>query len=252
MPLSTSMLQSPRSSAFPDPFLDMASLVMPRQARDILDLSERLWMRNGTYRMAAGRIVRYFITRVNLGNTDSTEQKRLQSFLNNQFKIVELLSLIGDDFMCFHGDTPVVTETGTVPIASLVGKRVNVLSKDGIYRPADFKSYGRQRLLRITLLDGQEILATPEHKWEIKNSTGRHVEVTTEELVPGSHVIPRVVAPRPEKNDEYMEGVRHGFIYGGGTLVSKNTSKAIFCGDKDKALFDYFEGHGRARRTYSQ
>ena len=252
MPLSTSMLQTPRSAAFPDPFLDMASLVMPRQARDILDLSERLWMRNGTYRMAAGRIVRYFITRVNLGKTDATEQRRLQAFLNNQFKIVELLSLIGDDFMCFHGDTPVVTEAGTVPIASLVGKRVNVLSKGGIYRPADFKSYGRQRLMRVTLLDGQEILATPEHKWEIKNSTGRHVEVTTEELVPGSHHIPRVVAPRPEKNDEYAEGVRHGFIYGDGTLVSKNTSRAIFCGDKDKALFDYFEGHGNSRRTYKK
>lgn len=122
------MMQSPRSAAFPDPFLDMASLVMPRQARDVLDLSERLWMRNGTYRMAAGRIVRYFITRVNLGKTDATEQKRLQSFLNNQFKIVEMLSLIGDDFMAYGNSLTSVV----VPF-----RRILICEKCGSQMPID-------------------------------------------------------------------------------------------------------------------
>lgn len=102
MSMGTSLLAgNAKSGSFPDPFLDMASLVVPRHARDILDLSERLWMRNGTYRMAAGRIVRYFITRVSLGKTDSKSQKRLKAFLDNRLRVIENLSLIGDDFMCY-------------------------------------------------------------------------------------------------------------------------------------------------------
>ena len=67
-------------------------------------------MRNGTYRMAAGRIVRYFITRVDLGKTDSKEQARLQAFLNNHLKIIETLALIGDDFLAYGNSlTSIVT-----------------------------------------------------------------------------------------------------------------------------------------------
>ena len=83
---------------------------MPRSARDVLQLCERLWMRNGTYRMAAGRIVRYFITRVDFGKTDTKEQARLQAFLNNHLKIIETLSLIGDDFVAYGNSlTSIVT-----------------------------------------------------------------------------------------------------------------------------------------------
>lgn len=142
MPLSTSMLQSPRSAAFPDPFLDMASLMMPRQARDILDLSERLWMRNGTYRMAAGRIVRYFITRVSLGKTDATEQKRLQSFLNNQFKIVEMLSLIGDDFLCYGNSlTSVVVPFRRILICERCGSQVPIDTADWEFTNWKFRAF---------------------------------------------------------------------------------------------------------------
>lgn len=102
MSMGTSLLSgNSKSGSFPDPFLDMASLVVPRNARDILDLSERLWMRNGTYRMAAGRIVRYFITSVSLGKTDAKSQKRLKAFMDNKLRVIESLSLIGDDFMCY-------------------------------------------------------------------------------------------------------------------------------------------------------
>lgn len=53
-----------RTYEFPDPFLDMASVVMPNNIRDVIDLCEFVWLKNGTYRRAASRIARYFITAV--------------------------------------------------------------------------------------------------------------------------------------------------------------------------------------------
>ena len=89
--LSTSLLfgnqRTNQSAPFADPYVDLASMVMPRSAKDILDLCEKLWMRNGMYRMAAGRIVRYFITRVAFGNTPETTATRFRTFLENRLRV---------------------------------------------------------------------------------------------------------------------------------------------------------------------
>lgn len=153
---------------------------------------------------------------------------------------------LGEEWACFAGDTVVHTDEGPYNIKELEGRTVNVLSKDGVYRPADFKSYGVQPLMEVEFCDGRTIHATPEHKWEVRNGSGEIVEVTTEELCPSSHRIKRTVAPRPEKDAAYYEGVRHGFMFGADSQHTTNTTTAMFCGDKDVAMSPYFEGQGNA------
>lgn len=89
------------STSFVDPWLDMASLTMPRSLRNVLDLCEGIWLKNGTYRMAAGRIVRYFITKLDYEEVDENQRKKLNDFMTNKFKVMEHLPLLGDDFLAY-------------------------------------------------------------------------------------------------------------------------------------------------------
>ena len=144
MPLSTSLLAGSRSAngSFPDPYLDMASLIMPRNARDTLDLSERLWMRNGTYRMAAGRIVRYFITRVQFGKTDEESRKRMQSFMTNRLRVVENLSLIGDDFLAYGNSlTSIVVPFRRFLVCSACSSQVPIDTAEWSFENWKFRAF---------------------------------------------------------------------------------------------------------------
>ena len=87
------------SAMFPDPFLDMASLVMPRSLKNVLDMCEGIWLKNGTYRMAAQRIVRYFITKVEFTKTSDQERKKLNNFLHHKLNLNTVLGNVGDDFL---------------------------------------------------------------------------------------------------------------------------------------------------------
>ena len=54
-------------------------------------------------------------------------------------------------YHCLAGETGVLTEDGTIPIRELAGKTVRVLNGNGGWVEAPFKSYGVQRLMRLTL-----------------------------------------------------------------------------------------------------
>lgn len=86
---------------FPDPFLDMASLVMPRSIRDILNLCEGIWLKNGTYKMAASRVVRYFVTQIEYEGVDEGKRSKLAQFMDNRFHASQELMLNGDDFLAY-------------------------------------------------------------------------------------------------------------------------------------------------------
>ena len=237
---------------FPNPFFDIASTYMPNDMTKILEWSEYLYLTMGTYRAASRRIVRYFLTELVLEGESENEREDYEEFLNDELHLLAELAQIGDDFMCFHGDTPVVTRTGIYPIRSLEGETVDVLSKDGVYRKAEFKSFGVQELLEVEFSDGRTVLATPEHQWHVRKSAGGLTVVPTTKLA--GRAIPRTVAPRPAKGDEFEEGVRHGFVFGDGSIYNKHRKNpravANFFDAKNQAVRPYFEGHGRPPRTY--
>ncbi len=66
---------------------------------------------------------------------------------------------------CFSGDTEVITRYGTFTLESLVGKSIEVLSLDGIYRKATCEYFGRQELYLVTLRNGDSYKCTANHRW---------------------------------------------------------------------------------------
>jgi hypothetical protein len=200
----------------------------------------------GTYRMAMERVISYFLTDIVMEDASEDENEKWTSLLNDVFDVLSVIQNKLRDRMCFHGDTKAVTRDGVFRLRDLSGKTVDVLSQDGVYRPAAFKSFGKQELLEVEFSDGRAVLATPEHQWVVKNCSGKTVRVPTLALC-GGYRIERTVADRPERDADYYEGVRHGFVFGDGTLYNHGRqAAAYFFGSKDAVLLKYFEGHGCA------
>lgn len=92
------------SGSFPDPYLDYASTAMPRSIYDVLRWCEYVWLNFGTYRMAAQRVVRYFLTKIELTDASDDEKEKYEDFLENQIKALDVLATSGDNFMCYGQD----------------------------------------------------------------------------------------------------------------------------------------------------
>ncbi len=229
---------------FPNPFFQVADLAQPSSMRNALYWSEFIFNHFGTYRMAMERIVSYFLTDIRFKNLSEDEKEKWEPFINQTLDLMTVSQNMLRNRMCFHGDVKAITRGGVFKLRDLAGKTVDVLSKDGVYRKAEFKSFGRQELLEVEFSDGRTVLATPDHQWYVKNCSDKEVKVPTTALCKGYRV-PRVVAPRPEKNEDYYEGVRHGFTFGDGSLYNKGEQAcAWFFGHKDAAVLPYFDGHG--------
>lgn len=86
-------------SVIPDPYMDLASLTMPTTLTEMLNVSEAEWLRNGTYRQAANRIVRYFITEIKFDGQSEEKAKDLKLFMDKSLRAIPTLMLVGDDFL---------------------------------------------------------------------------------------------------------------------------------------------------------
>jgi len=239
---------------FPDPFMDVASRSMPHSWRRTLYWCEHIFERFGTYRMAMERIISYFLTSVEVTgkNVSDEEKEKYKKFFTETLNVLSLVQNMMRDRMCFHGDVTAVTRGGVFKLRDLVGKTVDVLSQGGVYRPATFKSFGRQELLEVKFSDGRTILATPEHEWIAKNCSDKEVVVPTTKLRAG-YRIERTVAPRPERNADFYEGVRHGFTFCDGSAYNDGKqTEATFFGTKDADMLQYFQGHGSEPKPDAQ
>ena len=74
---------------------------------------------------------------------------------------------------CFSGDTEFVTNYGVMKFNECFdGQEVEVVDKDGKWRKATVRKYGKQTLNEITLQSGRtvkKIKATSNHRWILKN-----------------------------------------------------------------------------------
>jgi len=86
---------------FPSPFFDYASEYVPRDLTQVFGWAEYLYMTFGTYRAAARRVVRYFLTELVLEGESETERERFRKLLEDELNIMQVLSEIGDDFMVY-------------------------------------------------------------------------------------------------------------------------------------------------------
>ena len=79
-------------------------------------------------------------------------------------------------YHCLAGETRVLTWDGVRPISELAGGAHRVLGARGDWLEAPFKSYGVQRLHRITLTRNRqtkELFATEGHRWFVRLRASR-------------------------------------------------------------------------------
>ncbi|MGY1746454.1 DNA primase [Blastococcus sp. SYSU D00695] len=124
-------------------------------------------------------------------------------------------------YHCLAGETGVLTEDGVVPIRELAGRTVRVLAGNGGWVEAPFRSYGVQRLMRLTVTRNgrvKELYATDEHRWFVSSAAGPR-EVLTAGLLAGDRLVRSLIGsrsrdlvgagapgatPRPRDPDEWV------------------------------------------------
>lgn len=65
---------------------------------------------------------------------------------------------------CLHGDTPIMTKEGLFPIKALAYQDIEVWSEGG-WSKANCVTAGKKKQIKITFVDGREIICSPEHKF---------------------------------------------------------------------------------------
>ncbi len=153
-------------------------------------------------------------------------------------------------YHCLAGETRVITDTGRIPIAQLAGGTHRVLTRNGQWLEAPFRSYGEQRLWRIELSRNRIrkiLFATEGHRWFVR---GRKSEILTIGLQAGH----RLETAFPKPRDEWQfdpEGVRHGIVFGDGTLFKQTYGTVNLHGDKDAQLKSWFPDRDPVQRERS-
>jgi len=156
-------------------------------------------------------------------------------------------------YICFAGETEVITPGGVKPISQLVGKATLLIPREktsyGDWMECEVKSFEIQPLMKLTLRRYRalkEIYVTANHRWVTKKKNNCYAPfVTTRQLQPGD-IIPSCRATSILASRKAVEispiGVAHGFAFGDGTFEknSKRPMSLTLFGDKDKALLPYF------------
>lgn len=156
---------------------------------------------------------------------------------------------------CFSGDTRFLTKEGVKTFSEMVGRRTEVLGKDGLWKSAEIKSFGKQPtvLLNLKIQSGKSkriktIKTTKEHLWfSVQNKDSRKLPKIsikpTNELTEGD----RLVHCFPSENIGYeKEGFLHGLVYGDGTLHQKRNECQIYLCDDSRHMSYLFEGTARS------
>lgn len=152
-------------------------------------------------------------------------------------------------YNCFAPETKFFANGVLTTFSEAVGQTVEVLAKDGQWRPAEVRSFGKQRLLTFHFkAPGRSnfwmsYTATENHRW----FTSNRGEVTN--LSVGDRVV--VTPSSVSKGSDYDEGFAHGYVFGDGTreTLKKDTFKLRLCGEKDQ---QHKASLQRARACYSE
>src|SRR5262249_36395316 len=136
------------------------------------------------------------------------------------------------------------TWAGLRPIRELAGGVHRVLGRHADWVEAPFRSYGVQRLHKITVTrdrQGKEPYATDGHRWFVragKTLQSPRDKVTTD-LRPGhrlAYVYPR---SRVRRSTPSPFGIAHGITFGDGTRNGTGATTKL-CPPKDAALLKWF------------
>lgn len=224
---------------YPNPFCDIASFYTPNNLNDAFEYMEYLFLTMPPFMAVVNRVVSYFLTDIEVNDVSDDTRDKYEDIFDDKLHMIQRLQDIGKDYFCFGGDTRVVTREGCVPIRELAGRRVQVLSIDGRWHPARFRSYGRQRTVELELGTKSRIRVTKEHEWWVARRWGSALSKLTTAEIRKSHLVPYRQPPRPEKGKTYLKGCLHGIVFG----LNRATS------DSEAAFVESFERQTRLRAT---
>jgi DNA primase len=147
-------------------------------------------------------------------------------------------------YHCLAAETRVLTWEGPREIKDLAGGVHRILNRHGDWVDAPFKSYGVQRLYKITVSRNRqrkELFATDGHRWFVRagRTRGSEREKQTLELHAGDRLVPTFPRSRIQRTTPSPFGIAHGFTYGDGTR-SGSGSLAKLCPPKDLAMLKWF------------
>lgn len=141
---------------------------------------------------------------------------------------------------CFNGDTELVTDYGVKRFDDFYdGDVVKVKDKDGIWRNATIRTYGKQRMYDITFSTQRTektVTCTLNHRWILKDGS-----VTTNIKIGDSLYGLRDTSEYEPKTNEEIKAFTFGFILGDGRdVINKKgdfcSVEARLCNDKNKFL----------------
>jgi len=120
---------------------------------------------------------------------------------------------------CFKYSTKVLTRQGWKQIGELAGKEVEIVTKNGKWITAPFKSYGKQKLMKTVFVDKggstSIIYSTPEHRWLVLDRNHNSTDVLTKDLQINDKV--PVVRGKNSSKEISPQGVQHGLVFGDGS-----------------------------------
>lgn len=201
-----------------------------------------------------------FLIELSGGQLDEKDYSDIRTYILNMWAMpsMRLIAMAGKAahrnniciYNCFRGNTTFVTDSGVKTLLEKVGETENVLCADGRWRPAKVSQFGRQDVFKITLMHWNggkhgdypiEVFATRNHRWILADG------METTELRVGDKLLSTDFSKTRESED--MDAVRHGFVFGDGTLTKQNGAsyaQVRLCGKKSELLDVLFPEFGRS------
>lgn len=145
---------------------------------------------------------------------------------------------------CFHGKTRFITSDGIKSFDEFSdGSSVRVLDKDGVWRNATVRTYGKNKMYEVTFTTAKmkkTVICTSNHRWLLQNG-----EVTTN-LKIGDKLLPITDITDKYTIESYHESNMFtlGFLIGDGCdHIGSNLHQVRLCGHKVE-YSKYFESAG--------
>lgn len=132
---------------------------------------------------------------------------------------------------CFSGDSKLLTSQGQITFreAARIGRQMVYVRTDRGFQWIDceIKSFGVQKTYPLHFGDGHVCRTTAGHRWWTLERGEIQRERKTWELIPKKSQLPLSPIELPERNDDFWEGMAHGFVFGDGHNHSNNPGDVV-------------------------
>ena len=191
-----------------------------------------------------------------------TARELIHTFVVERFKVGRIYTVFMENFynqssfmpeafvsgawlssnLCVAPETNILTSNGYFPIAELEGEKVEIWNGEEFSETTVVKTGEGQRLLTVKTSSGQDITATPYHKFYVFNGYGKPcIEKRLHELSIGDKLI-KFKLPVIKGSETLEDAYTNGFYSGDGCLTKEG--QRVYLYHEKRSLSDLFTGGG--------